>query len=256
LNIFKNIKSFSIKTKLPTQVDSVSALKTSLPSTLEIQFIGESKTEEVKVEWNLEINENLIADISVTGKLSIGRSIVHNVNILDKRIIYFFDCAAESFGAGQYYTLLKNALGKKLENAKADQKYIKGTQAGYSSTLGGDNDNVDITIKNGGGNDIWSHGYWAHGGRSIDYSFDLSEGTYHVNEGFYEWWNTQRNMVISVTANGAQIAGGTFTLGRADTRNQQSVKFTLSSRQTVTVSVKKASGPDPVLSWISILKDN
>jgi hypothetical protein len=256
LNIFKNIKSFTIKTKLPTQVDSVSALKTSLPSTLEIQFTGESKTEEVKVEWNLEINENLIADISVTGKLSIGRSIVHNVNILDKRIIYFFDCAAESFGAGQYYTLLKNALGKKLENAKADQKYIKGTQAGYSSTLGGDNDNVDITIKNGGGNDIWSHGYWAHGGRSIDYSFDLSEGTYHVNEGFYEWWNTQRNMVISVTANGAQIAGGTFTLGRADTRNQQSVKFTLSSRQTVTVSVKKASGPDPVLSWISILKDN
>ena len=256
LSIFKKIKSFSIKTDLPTKVSSVSELKTSLPSSLEIQYAGETQTEEVKVEWNLEIKENLIADVSVKGTLSNGRSIVHNVQIYDKRIIYFFDCSAESYGGGQYYTNLKTELGNKLLNQKADQKYIKGTQAGYSSTLGGTDDKVDISNKNGGGNDIWSHGFWAHGGKSISYTFDLGAGNYYVNEGFYEWWNTERNMKITVNADGKQIAGSTFTLGKSDTRNQQSVKFTLSSSQTVTVSVSKGSGGDPVLSWISILKDN
>ena len=63
-------------------------------------------------------------------------------------------------------------------------------------------------------------------------------------------------MKIIVSSNGAQIAGKTFTLGKADTRNQQSVKFTLSSKQVVTVSVSKGSGADPVLSWVSILQDS
>ena len=63
-------------------------------------------------------------------------------------------------------------------------------------------------------------------------------------------------MRITVKANGNQTGGINFTLGKTDTRNQQSVKFTLSSSQVVTVSVSKGSGSDPVLSWISILKNN
>ena len=257
LSLFKKIKSFTIITDLPTQADSFSALKSSLPSTLEIRYDGETESTEIKVEWNFDgIDSNSIADISVIGSLSIGRSIVHNVEIYDKRIIYFFDCAGQSFGAGKFFTNLRPILGRQLENQVPDQSYIQGRQAGYSSTLGGTNDNVDISTKSGGGADIWSHGYWAHGGKTINYSFELPAGNYYVNEGFYEWWNTQRSMKITVSADGRQIAGKTFTLRNSDTRNQQSVKFTLSSSQTVTVSVSKGGASDPVLSWISILKDS
>ena len=256
LSFFQKIKTFSIITELPTKVDSVSDLKKNLPSSIEIKYVGETKSQTVNVDWNLEVAENTIADISITGSLSNGRSIIHNVEIYDKRIIYFFDCAAEKHDAGNYYVNLKSILGKKLQNAKADQPYINGKQAGYSSSLGGDKDPVDISTKADGGNDIWSHGFWAHGGKTINYSFELNAGNYYVNEGFYEWWNTQRIMKISVSANGAQIAGKTFTLKNSDKRNQQSVKFTLSSKQVVTVSVSKGSGADPVLSWVSILQDS
>ena len=256
LSFFKKIKTFEIITKLPSEVASVSELKSSLPSSLEIKYAGETETQTVDVKWNVDIEDSFIADVSITGSLSIDRSIVHNVQIYDKRIMYFFDCAAESFGAGEYYVNLKHALGASLKNVNADQSYIKGKQAGYSSSLGGTDDNVDISVKNGGGNDIWEHGYWAHGGKTINYSFELPAGTYYVNEGFYEWWNTQRNMKILVSADGTQIEGKSFTLGRADTRNQQSVKFKLSTNQVVTVAVSKGSGADPVLSWVAILKES
>ena len=240
---------------MPTQVNSVSDLKNSLPSSLIIQYIGETNTQTVTVEWNIDIDDNSIADISITGSLSNERSIMHNVQIFDKRTIYFFDSGAGSYGNGEYFTNLKKKLGDKLLNNEGDQAYIKGTQAGYSSSLGGTDDNVDISYK-GTGNDIWSHGFWAHGGKNIEYSFELKEGNYYVNEGFFEWWNTQRYMKITVTASGKQIASKTFTLGKSDTRNQQNVKFSLSSTQVVTVSVSKTSGSDPVLSWISILQES
>ena len=256
LSIFKNLKTFSIVTELPKKFDSASDLKKSLPSSIEIKYTGEAETEKVKVEWNLEVDDNFIGDISVKGTISNERSIVHNVEIYDKRTIYFFDCSAESSNAGDYYTNLKSILGDKLKNSKPDQAYIKGKQAGYSGTLGGTDDNVDISTKSEGGNTIWNHGFWAHKNKNIDYTFELSAGDYYVNEGFYEWWNTQRNMKITVSADGKQIADKTFILGRADTRNQKSVKFSLSSDQVVTVSLSRTSGADPVLSWISILQDS
>ena len=256
LSIFKNLKTFSIVTELPKKFDSASDLKKSLPSSIEIKYTGETETETVKVEWNLEVDDNFIGDISVKGTISNERSIMHNVEIYDKRTIYFFDCSAESSNAGDYYTNLKSILGDKLKNTKPDQAYIKGKQAGYSGTLGGTDDNVDISTKAEGGNTIWNHGFWAHKNKNIDYTFELSAGDYYVIEGFYEWWNTQRNMKITVSADGKQIADKTFILGRADTRNQQSVKFSLSSDQVVTVSVSRTSGADPVLSWISILQDS
>ena len=255
LSIFQKIKPFKILTKLPTQVNSINDLKNSLPSTLDIQYIGESNSQIVNVEWNINVDENSISDISIKGSLSIERSIVHNVQIFDKRTIYFFDSGTELYGSGEYYVKLKEILGEKLLNNVGDQTYIKGTQAGYSSSLGGTSDNVDISYK-GTGDDIWSHGFWAHGGRNIEYSFELKKGIYYINEGFFEWWNTERYMKITVSGGGKELASKTFTLGRSDTRNQQSVKFVVSSDQVVTVSVSKTSGSDPVLSWISILQES
>ena len=255
LSIFSKIKPFKILTNLPTEVNSVSDLKNSLPSSIIIQYIGESTTQTVTVEWSFDIDDNSIADISITGSLSIERSIIHNVQIFDKRTIYFFDSGAGLYGNGDYYTNLKAKLGSKLLNNEGDQAYIKGTQAGYSSSLGGTDDNVDISYK-GTGNDIWSHGFWEKKKKNIVYSFELKAGTYYVNEGFFEWWNTQRYMKITVSAGGKEITNKTFTLGKSDTRNQQSVKFSLTSTQIVTVSVSKTSGSDPVLSWISILQEN
>ena len=257
LSIFQKIKPFSILTELPSKADSFSDLKNKLPSSLIIQYVGESNTETVKVEWNIIGEDNFIADISITGSLSNERSIIHNVQIFDKRTIYFFDSGAELYGNGEYFMNLKNILGEKLINKVGDQTYIKGEQAGYSSTLGGTSDNVDISNMSGGGNSIWNHGFWAHGGKTINYSFELKSGDYLVNEGFYEWWNTQRNMKISVIGvNNKEIVSKTFVLGNSDTRNQQSLKFSINYDQVVTISVSKTSGSDPVLSWVSILQDS
>ena len=255
LDIFPKIKPFSIITELPTSAESISDLKNNLPEKLKIQYKGESTTQYVDVNWVIKGSDNYIADILVQGSLSNERSIEFYSQIFDPRTIYFFDSGAELYGAGEYYNQLKKKLGSKLLNKVGDQTYIKGIQDGYSSVLGGTNDDVDISYKSGGGEDIWGHGFWAHGGKNIEYSFTLKAGKYVVVEGFYEWWNTTRYMKISVKVGDEVLASSTFTLGKSDTRNQQFVEFTLSEDSVVVISVSKTSGADPVLSWVSILKD-
>ena len=255
LDIFPKIKPFSIITELPTSAESISDLKNNLPEKLKIQYKGESTTQYVDVNWVIKGSDNYIADILVQGSLSNERSIEFYSQIFDPRTIYFFDSGAELYGAGEYYNQLKKKLGSKLLNKVGDQTYIKGIQDGYSSILGGTNDDVDISYKSGGGEDIWGHGFWAHGGKNIEYSFTLKAGKYVVVEGFYEWWNTTRYMKISVKVGDEVLASSTFTLGKSDTRNQQFVEFTLSEDSVVVISVSKTSGADPVLSWVSILKD-
>ena len=255
LNIFPKIKPFKVITNIPKYAESISDLEDRLPSILEIKYIGETKSQIVRVAWNIKAKDNYIADISIRGSLSNERSIEYSVEIYDKRIIYFFDSGAELYGGGEYFTNLKSYLKDKLLNDKPDQAYIENVQNGYSSILGEASEDVDISYKSDGGNDIWNHGFWAHGGKNIEYSFNLKAGNYIVNEGFYEWWNTERYMKISVLVDKKEIASGTFTLGKSDKRNQQSVKFSLSNDNVVTISVSKTSGADPVLSWISILKN-
>ena len=255
LNIFPKIKPFKVITNIPKYAESISDLEDRLPSILEIKYIGETKSQIVRVAWNIKAKDNYIADISIRGSLSNERSIEYSVEIYDKRIIYFFDSGAELYGGGEYFTNLKSYLKDKLLNDKPDQAYIENVQNGYSSILGEASEDVDISYKSDGGNDIWNHGFWAHGGKNIEYSFNLKAGNYIVNEGFYEWWNTERYMKISVLVDKKEIASGTFTLGKSDKRNQQSVKFSLSNDNVVTISISKTSGADPVLSWISILKD-
>ena len=255
LDIFPKIKPFSIITELPTSAESISDLKNNLPEKLKIQYKGESNTQYVDVNWVIKGSDNYIADILVQGSLSNERSIEFYTQIFDPRTIYFFDSGTELYGAGEYYNQLKKKLGSKLLNKVGDQTYIKGIQDGYSSVLGGTNDDVDISYKSGGGEDIWGHGFGAHGGKNIEYSFTLKAGKYVVVEGFYEWWNTTRYMKISVKVGDEVLASSTFTLGKSDTRNQQFVEFTLSEDSVVVISVSKTSGADPVLSWVSILKD-
>jgi hypothetical protein len=256
LNIFPKIKPFSVITEIPKNAESLDHLKSILPSILEIKYIGEIKTEIVNVVWNIDAKDNYIGDIIIHGSLSNERSIEYNIEIYDKRIIYFFDSGAELYGPGNYFINLKNVLGDKLINKNGDQSYIKDVQDGYSSIIGGTSDDVDISYKSGGGDNIWNHGFWAHSNKNIKYTFTLKAGNYILNEGFYEWWNTSRYMKISILVNDNEIASITFTLKQNDTRNQQSLKFTIKEDQIVTVSVSKTSGADPVLSWVSILKDN
>ena len=254
LDIFKTLKPFYILTNLPTRVDSVENLKKKLPSNIDIQYVDETDIQNVNIEWNLNnIDYNSIADIEVIGTLENGKEIKHSVYIINPNTIYFFDCSAEQYSPGVYYTLLSSSV--LLLNSNADQSYKSGSQAGYSSVLGGTNDSCDISTKSGGGNDIWSKGFWAHSGKTIDYKFELEAGSYVVNEGFYEWWNTSRGLKITVKSDSGEITSKSFTLGNGDTMNQQSLSFKLSKAQTVTVSVSKTGGADPVLSWIGVIKN-
>jgi len=102
-----------------------------------------------------------------------------------------------------------------------------------SSSLGRTDDNADVSYK-GIKDDILCHGFWVQGGKNIAYFFGLNWCTYYANKGFFEWLNTQRYMKITVSSNGKKLESKTFILLKNDTRNRQSVKYTLTSSQIIT----------------------
>jgi len=172
-------------------------------------------------------------------------------------MIYFFDCAAEypneetkeEAGATEYFTLAKEALKNRLRNTVADQAYSAENKAGYTGTFG-----TDIGAKHAG-SDIWAHGWWAYGNKSIDYAFDLEAGEYRVSTGFQEWWSTSRPSKIEVSVNGEELNSMFFTLAGSDTALQKTLDFVLKEDATVTVSVSKIGSADPVMSWIAVMRD-
>ncbi len=101
---------------------------------------------------------------------------------------------------------------------------------------------------------MWSQGYWATKGKSIDYAFILEAGTYTVATGYHEWWSGDRKTKITVSANGETLASSEEFAVAGSKSLQENVDFTLAENAKVTVSIT-GNGADPILSWIGLIQN-
>lgn len=247
LDVLDNMSAYELKTELPKTVSSIAELEEALPSKVSVLMDGAAEEQELSVEWSgIPTESYFVGPATITGTLESGRTFTFDVDVVDSRMIYFFDAGADE---SAYYDTAKEILGTKLRNNYPDQDYTASTHAGNAGVF-----EVDYGKKSTG-TDIWSQGIWAEGGKNITYSFDLEAGSYVVATGYHEWWNTSRATKITVKGDNNTVLGSTsFTLASTDTKLQQDVAFELTDPQTVTVSISKTGNPDPVLSWIAMFQ--
>ncbi|MEY8517354.1 discoidin domain-containing protein [Lachnospiraceae bacterium 29-84] len=250
LDTFKDLAPFEVKTELPQTAATVDELRSKLPSEIEIQYASETAVNKVNVTWSgFPEEEDILGTITLTGTLGNGRVFTHSVDLLNSKMIYFFDCYAQDTECS-YLEHAKEVLKDALRNTKADQAYSEETKAGYAGEY-----DVDFGGKSEN-NDIWSRGYWAKSNKNIDYAFELEAGRYTVSTGYQEWWNTSRPTRITVTSEiNGELATHDFTLANTATSQQEDISFTLTQNDKVTVSISKTGGADPVLSWIAVMQD-
>lgn len=238
--------SYQIVTELPTTAVSVEDLKTKMPDTVTIkQDSGE--TEELSVTWSgYPTAERALGTVALTGTFGDGSSFNHKVNLVDEKLIYFFDSGVSE---SDYVTAAAKTLGAQLRNQAADQAYTGTNRAGYTGIVG-----TDLGTKNAG-SDVWAHGWYAMGNKNIEYAFELEAGTYTVATGYQEWWNTARATKLTVTDEDGELISDTFTLASTDKSLQRNVSFTIDKASTIKVTVSKTGSSDPVMSWIAVMQD-
>lgn len=245
----ENKGTYQILSNLPKTASSLEDLKSNMPAKLKVK--EDSGTEkEINVTWSgYPENGRILGNVTITGEIEDGRSITHTANIIDEKMIYFFDSGAKS--DSDYVKEVKASLGSKLRNSQADQAYKVANGAGYASIM-----DTDIGIKDAG-SDIWANGYYAMKDKNIEYVFELEAGTYTVATGYQEWWNTVRQMNITVKDGEKQLATQDFTLAADASDEQQTVTFTTEKETLVKVIIQKSEEgkKDPVLSWIALMQD-
>ncbi|RPF42080.1 putative sugar-binding protein [Hydrogenoanaerobacterium saccharovorans] len=232
---------------MPEVFDSLGDLKQSLPQNVNVKFNGNIHQNQ-PVRWdNIDENKVHIGNYTVYGRLTdFDKKLEYKATIADKRMVYFFDCGTQSSSFHQY--LLNRA--PKMKRTESDQAYSEQNGAGYVGSLGTN------FGKHDGGN-MYEIGWWAESNQPIEYKFYLDSGDYNVITGYQEWWDTTRNMRISVTNNdGNQLAQKDFTLEKWDKGLVQDLRFTLNEPDTISVKISKRGGADPVLSFIGIVKEN
>jgi len=113
-----------------------------------------------------------------------------------------------------------------------------------------------------GSADFYDCGWWAASRDSIDYTLTLEPGNYVVATGYQEWWNTNRNISVTVTSVDAegnaraatQIGYSAFRLRSTEQGLQVNTEITVpEDSEKVIVSVTRTSGSDAVLSWIGVI---
>ncbi len=251
-----NKASFEVVSKLTSSVKSAEEIQEGLlPETIMINYGGKTEDVEKEVAWTYgSYDPEKLGIVDVKGTLTNGkREFTHPVSIVNPKLMYFFDCGAEE---SQYYNTIAEALGGRLRNKTPDGKYTETTKAGYTGiTEEEDKDNADMGHR--GGDDYLSTGWWAKGGKNIEYAFDLKPGTYTVAAGFQEWWNTGRPSKMTVKSGEQTIAEKQFTVQGSSTDLQvnQSFEVTEATAGKIAVTISKTGNPDPVISWIAIIND-
>ena len=142
----------------------------------------------------------------------------------------------------------------------SDQAYgdDHGINWGYTSTPGaaGGSSSEDMGSHTPGS--FYDSGWWAKSSGTIDYSFELDPGNYAVMTGYQEWWSSTRGIQITATSvdaegNETEIGTSSFTLSGEQDMQQRTDITVPENSDHVIVSISKASGSDPVLSWIGIV---
>ena len=263
LDELKGKGAIRVDTKLPETAGSVSELKAALPDKIDVT-IGGKEAKDSAVTWEVDASEALgdyvLGDVSVIGTLpDLNRQFTIKVFCCPKQLAYFADCYTNGDNTSEVFEKFA-ANANDLANTVSDQAYgdDKGVKWGYTSTPGasGGGDSVDMGSKGSG--DFFDTGWWATGSGKIEYGFDLKPGSYVVSTGFNEWWSSTRGIKItvsSVDANGTatELGTGSASLSSSKTQDRNNVTVTVpEDSDHVLVTISKASGSDPVLSWIGI----
>ena len=220
-------------------VYTVEGVAAELPDTVEV-VTNKNNTLEKKVTWDLE-GVDLTKDTKVTGTVEgTTMTATANVQVVAPNMIYFIDCnspeSPKYAAMDQYADLL---------NETADQAYTEGSW-GYLDEYGKYNGTVT---------DEYDTGWYANKDQVIKYTIPLEAGNYKVNFGFKEWWNQQREMVITAEQDGKTVEiGKTNTWNGNNPWNTYSQDITIENAGDVTFCVAKQKNNDPVLSFIQIQK--
>ena len=237
----------------PEEVDTMTVMGETpdLPDTVTIN----TGTEEVQkaVTWNLDgvsFEGNPYSYVTVTGTVE-GSTVeaIANVQIIPANIEYMIDCNNLD---SETWKRIAEAGGGLLDTEAADQAKTADNTWGYVRLVG-DKDVADTTghSQNSAANP-YAGGYWARGGKNISYQITLPAGDHQIMLGCTGWWSMGRQMDVYYSVN-----GGTETkLCDFDAVNSQeryaSGTISLDEEALVTLTVKKADGNDPILSWISV----
>lgn len=253
------LELMDILTELPTVVKSGESM--NLPNKLNVKLFTEDTPREVDVTWNTdEVADGGVGQVEVTGTISYQkaggerkRTITHEVMLVNDKLIYFFDCASYF---SDYFDLL-NEQGVALRNEKTDQEYTVENLAGYTGKrgegIGADDTEYDFGVKEAG-NDMWTQGYFATSGKSIDYAFILEPGRYTAATGYHEWWDGDRNTKIVVKSGDETLVESNQFAVEGSESLQKNVSFELTKSAKVTVSIVGID-QDPILSWIAVIQN-
>ena len=264
LDELKGKGAMTINSELPETSESVSDLMNALPETLNVT-IGGTNYEATPVEWSLDeataaLGDYALGDITVTGKLTeLNREVMITVFNCPASLVYLADCATGTDNPSEVYDRFAEGADNLL-NMVSDQAYgdDNGVNWGYTSTPGasGAGDSQDMGSHTPGS--FYNSGWWATSTGTIDYSFELEPGNYAVMTGYQEWWSSTRGIRITATSvdaegNETEIGTTTFTLSGEQDMQQRTDITVPEDSDHVIVSISKASGSDPVLSWIGIV---
>ena len=264
LDELKGKGAISVDTEFPETTTSVSSLMESLPDTVDVT-IGGTEYKETPVEWSMDdrtaaLGDYALGDVTVTGDLKeLNREFSVTVFNCPASLVYFADCATGTDNPSEIYDRFAEGADDLL-NMVSDQAYGNdgGINWGYTSTPGasGAGDSQDMGSHTPGS--FYNSGWWATGTGTIDYSFELEPGNYAVMTGYQEWWSSTRGIRITATSvdadgNETEIGTTTFTLSGEQDMQQRTDITVPEDSDHVIVSISKASGSDPVLSWIGIV---
>lgn len=255
--------AISVETTFPETSTSVTGLKKSLPDTVDVT-IGDTSYEKTPVTWSLDadveaLGEYALGDITVTGTLTeLNRELTVTVFNCPESLVYFADCATGEDNPSEAYK--KFAAGAdNLLNMVSDQAYgnDNGINWGYTSTPGASGGSSSEDMGSHTPGDFYDSGWWATGTGTIDYSFEMDPGNYAVMTGYQEWWTSTRGIKVTATSVDAEgteteIGTTTFTLSGEQDMQQKTDITVPEGSDHVIISISKASGSDPVLSWIGI----
>ena len=264
LDELKGKGAITIDTEFPETSTSVSSLMESLPNTVNVT-IGDTQYTGTPVEWSLDerttaLGDYALGDVTVTGDLKeLNREFTVTVFNCPTSLVYFADCATGTDNPSEIFDRFVEGADELL-NMVSDQAYgdDNGISWGYTSTPGASGGSSPEDMGSHVPGDFYNSGWWATGTGTIDYSFELEPGNYAVMTGYQEWWSSTRGIKITATSvdadgNETEIGAGTFTLSGEQDMQQRTDITVPEDSDHVIVSISKASGSDPVLSWVGIV---
>jgi hypothetical protein len=254
LSLFETINQVKLK---PDQFADIYYRDEDLPTVLQIEVRGENgwEDDEISITWNTNIENLPPASLtSINGSFEINGTLqtfsVRAVNI-PETLLYFIDCGATN--GSDLYDGITGLAPYLINTTTYDQSFDENTGWGYTGQIG-----ADVDYKNPESKDAFSSGWWAYGNKNIDYKLAVNNGEYRLTTGFQEWWDTGRDMRISLLYQNETGNNRTKILGNFYNRTESTQDYSFeindlnSDNPYITIRVAKTGNPDPVMSWLSL----